>query len=179
MLRLAMVLLVTLAAIIGGDALARHEPPNMVGRAGPRIDRVDIIEKGIFHVVPKPTQDHQASPAGSPRVLAGVVLIANTTVIKPAIGIHFGIRYRIRGYPRGARVPIRIVHHYPIAGLKNPHNQKPTYTYQQTSMKVVGNSAYEGYHLSAPWELVPGIWSFEIWHEGRLLAEQEFELTAH
>lgn len=176
-MRLALVLLVALAALAGGEALARREFPTMVEKSGPRIDRVDIIEKGIFRPIPALTQQNQASPTVGAHALAGVVLVANTAVIKPAIGIHFGIRYRIRGYPRGARVPIRIVHRYPIAGLRNPSTKKKIYTFQQTSMKVVGSTAYQGYHLAEPWELVPGIWSFEIWHNGHLLAVQKFELA--
>ena len=145
MLRLALVLVVALAALGGGEALARREFPAMVKKSGPRVDRVDIIEKGIFDVVPHQAQHNPASPTGSAsRTLAGAVLVANTTVIKPAIGMHFGIRYRVRGYPAGARVPIRIVHHYPIAGLHNPHTKKTTYSYQQTSMKAIGSPAYRG-----------------------------------
>lgn len=176
-MRLIMVLFFAVATLAGGEAQARREFPYMVDRGGPRVDRVDIIEKGIFSAIPKLSQQVLASPTGRVRALAGIVLIKNTDVIKPAIGMHFGIRYTIRGFPIGSRVPIKIVQRYPITGLLNPRANKTTYTYQQTSMKMVGYSAFEGYHLGAPWELVPGIWSFEIWHNGRLLAEQKFELV--
>lgn len=178
-MRLLLVLFIAAATVVGGGAQARREFPYMVDRGGPRIDRVDIIEKGIFRAIPKLAQHDQSSPTGGIRALAGIALIKSTGTFKPAIGMHFGIRYTIRGFPIGARVPIKIVQHYPIAGLLNPRTKKTTYTYQQTSMKVVGYPAFEGYHLGAAWELVPGIWSFEIWHDGRLLAEQKFELTAN
>ncbi|HEY5380299.1 MAG TPA: DUF3859 domain-containing protein [Pseudolabrys sp.] len=178
-MRLLPVLFVAAATLAGSEAQARREFPYMVERAGPRIDRVDIIDKGIYRAIPKLSQQDEASPTGGVRALAGITLIKNTDTFKPTLGMHFGIRYTIRGFPAGARVRIKIVQHYPIAGLKNPRNQKATYSYEQTSMKVVGYPAFEGYHLGAPWELVPGIWSFEIWHEGRLLAEQKFELTAN
>jgi hypothetical protein len=177
-MRLLLVVFIVAATLAGGEAQARREFPFMVDRGGPRIDRVDIIEKGIFRAIPKLKHQDQSSPTGGVRALAGIALIRNTDTFKPALGMHFGIRYTIRGFPTGARVPIKVVQRYPIAGLLNPRTRKTTYAYQQTSMKVVGYPAFEGYHLGAAWELVPGIWSFEIWHNGRLLAEQKFELTA-
>jgi hypothetical protein len=176
-MRPILVLLVALLSMAGGEAQARREFPYMV-RSGPRIDQVVILEKGIYRARPRAVQQDTASPTGGVRALGGVVLVKNTDTFRPKLGMHFGIRYMLRGFPPGARVPIRIVQRYPITGLNNPRTKKTTYTYQQSSFKTVGYPTFAGYHLGGAWELVPGIWSFEIWYDGRLLAEQKFELTA-
>jgi len=178
-MRLFLLLFVALLTMTGGEAQARREFPSQTKSNGPRIDRVDIIEKGIFQARAKQTQQDQASPTGGVRALTTIAMVKETDVFQPKLGMHFGIRYTIRGFPAGARVPVKIVQRYPIAGLLNPRTQKTTYSYQQNSFKTVGYPAYEGYHLGSAWELVPGIWTFEIWHNGRLLAEQKFELTAN
>ena len=176
-MRLVLVLFVALLSIVGGDAHARREFPSQTQRAGgPRVDRITITEKGIFRAKIRSQKQDINSPTGGVRPLATITLIKNTETFVPNAGMHFGIRYMIRGFPRGAKVPIKVVQRYPIAGLKNPRTGKTTYSYQQTSFKTIGYPAFEGYHLGAAWELVPGIWSFEIWYGGRLLAEQKFEL---
>jgi hypothetical protein len=41
-------------------------------------------------------------------------------------------------------------------------------------MKPIGQVLYFGYGFENDWELVPGTWTFEIWSDGRRLAEEKF-----
>lgn len=179
-MRLIVVLFAGMLSIVASDAQARRQfPAQELKKARQlRVDRAEILEAGIYRAQARTAQQNRNSPTGGIRALATVALVKSTATILPERGLHFGIRYVLRGVPRGARVPIRIVQRYPKAGLRNPHTNKTTYVYQQSSFKAIGYPSFEGYHLGSDWELVPGIWRFEIWYKGRKLAEQAFELKA-
>ena len=44
--------------------------------------------------------------------------------------------------------------------------------YQRT--KTIGETVYLGYGFEHAWEIVPGTWTYQIWHDGRKLAERSF-----
>ena len=177
-MRLILVLFVAVLSIMASEAQARRQfPAQELKKARQlRVDRAEILEMGIYRAQARTARQNKNSPTGGIRALATVALVKRTATIPPQRGMHFGIRYVLRGFPRGARVPIRIVQHYPKAGLHNPRTNKTTYVYRKSSFKTIGYPSFEGYHLGSDWELVPGIWRFEIWYKGRKLAEQTFEL---
>jgi hypothetical protein len=179
-MRYLLLLVVALLPGMADEAQARREFPAQIAKnpRTPKITTIEILEKGVFKAQALDPLQNRNSPTGVVRALATVALAESTTTIPSKQGMHFGIRYVVHGFPRGARVPIKVVQHYPKAGLHNPRTNKTTFTYQQTSLKTIGDSNFEGYHLESAWELVPGIWTFEIWYDGRKLAEQKFELTA-
>jgi hypothetical protein len=36
---------------------------------------------------------------------------------------------------------------------------------------------YESYHFDHDWGKVPGVWTFEIWYDGKKLLEQKFTVS--
>ena len=43
--------------------------------------------------------------------------------------------------------------------------------------KAVGETHLKGYTLDDDWEVVPGIWTLQVWFGDRMLAEKRFTLT--
>jgi hypothetical protein len=179
-MRFLLLLLAVLLPTTANEAQARREFPAQIAKnpRTPKITSIEILEKGVFKAQARDPLQNRNSPGGVVRPLDSISLVESTTTIPSKQGMHFGIRYIVHGFPRGARVPIKVVQHYPKAGLHNPRTKKTTLTYQQTSLKMIGYPNFDGYHLENAWELVPGIWTIEIWYDGHKLAEQKFELTA-
>jgi hypothetical protein len=176
--RLTAMLLIAFIAIAGGDAQARREFQLPADKsAGPRVDRVDILAKGIFQAHNARQTQNVSSPTGTAHALTAVRIVKDSDVIQARIGVHFGINYVIRGFPVGTRVSIKVIQRYPPQGLRNPGTKRTAYVYEATMQKTIGYPTFEGYQLEKPWELVPGPWIFEIWHGERKLAEQVFELV--
>jgi len=36
---------------------------------------------------------------------------------------------------------------------------------------------YRDYTFAHDWELLPGVWTFQIWYQGRMLAEEKFTVV--
>src|SRR5262249_23225888 len=93
--------------------------------------------------------------------------------------VSFGLEYVLAGSPVGAGVPVTIVVVLPKEGLHNPVKGEPTYREQWLpSLKPIGAPNIVGYTFEQAWEVVPGLWTFEIWSEGQKLGEQSFCVVA-
>ena len=91
------------------------------------------------------------------------------------IGINFGFEYRLVGTPEGNAATVRIVVIPPKAGLLNPATQQRVYRETWSpSAALIGGTTLIGYLLEKDWELVPGLWRFEVWHADRKVGEQSF-----
>lgn len=67
--------------------------------------------------------------------------------------------------------------HYPSPGLRNPATGKTNIRGEYSEQKKLGTETLQGYGFEEDWELVPGTWTFEIWQDGRKLAEQSFTVV--
>ncbi len=142
-----------------------------------QIERIDIVGKGIYQVaVGKQTPDKQ-TPTGSVASVNEATKIEDTTTVLARIGLEFGIEYVIIGSPTGVQVPIRIVNVYPKQGLHNPKNRKTLRHAEIMRKKIIGDIIYTGYAFENEWEIVPGVWKFELWYKNRKLAEQSFTVS--
>ena len=142
-----------------------------------QIDRIDIVGKGIYEIaVGKLTAERQ-TPTGVAASVENAKMIQDTTTVPARKGLEFGIQYVIVGMPKGAQVPIRIVNVYPKQWLRNPKTHKTVQHAEIVRNKVIGDVIYAGYAFENEWEIVPGVWKFELWFKNRKLAEQSFTVT--
>jgi Domain of unknown function (DUF3859) len=102
--------------------------------------------------------------------------VSSATTVPARKGAHFGFEYRLLGIPRGLQAPIRHVVIFPEGGVR-------TTTGQVLARKdsfitaTIGNLYLRGYNLDEDWEVVPGVWTLQVWFGERKLAEQSFTLT--
>jgi Domain of unknown function (DUF3859) len=142
-----------------------------------RIERIDILGKGIYQVAIGKLTSEKQTPTGVAASVENVKKIEDTTTVPARHGFEFGIEYVIVGAPKGAQVPIRIVNVYPEQGLRNPKTHKTVQRSAIVRNKIIGDVIYAGYGFENEWEAVPGVWKFELWHKNRKLAEQSFTVT--
>jgi hypothetical protein len=138
--------------------------------------RAEIFDAGIYELDFVRTVEAPNTASGTQSIVQNEKLLERTTCIPAARGIRFGFRYRVFGEPAG-QVALRMVNHYPADGLRNPATNKVHYTGEVVQPAIAGGiSLYTGYGFDEDWEVVPGIWVFEIWYKGKLLASQKFEV---
>lgn len=145
----------------------------------PGVDQAEILWAGVYRAQIVGTVEQPATAIGKTNQLSNVVKLETTTTVRARLGTSFGLEYRLSGTALGAATAVKIVVVLPKAGLFNPATQKRTYREEwRHSPSMVGGSSVIGYQLEMDWEVVPGIWKFEIWHDGRKLGEQSFCVIA-
>lgn len=140
-----------------------------------RVRAVEIVGYGIFTA--RETTRVQASTA---RALAadgvkGVTFTKYTTEIPAVLGTTFGIQYLINGTPKGAGFKVISVILFPEPGLVNPRGRTYRKSTEETTT-LIGKKSLYGYGFDEPWELVPGEWIFQIWHNDVRLAQKKFNV---
>jgi hypothetical protein len=142
-----------------------------------RVDRVDIVDRGIYAVTTGGETPDAGTPTGKISAVSAVKLSEATTTIPGRRGTEFGFQYTIVGEPAGAEVSIDVVNSYPSPGLLDPGEKKPVLESRYSRKKKIGETAYLGYGFENDWEIVPGTWTFVISYEGRELARQSFTVA--
>ena len=142
-----------------------------------RVERVDIVDRGIYTVtVGEQTPDPNA-PTGTIAAPGAVKLLEATTAIQGRLGLEFGLQYVVVGEPAGADVPLDFVVTYPEAGLVDPADPNRMLKSGFSRVKKIGDTVYFGFGFENAWEIVPGTWTFTILFQRRKLAEQSFTVT--
>ena len=95
-----------------------------------------------------------------------------TDHIEARLCVQFGIQYEVTGVPPPgpARLTIRVTH----PEMVRPDGERGTVE-SWTSLRPNGPS-FTGFTFSEPYELVAGTWTSTVLYEGRVLAEQKFEV---
>ncbi len=143
----------------------------------PQIDRIDVVEYGIYTNTIENKQANQNSPTGQINEYANIRLAATTHTIPAQLGVTFGEGFTVIGTPNGARVPLHVVVIFPPSGLRNPAMQQPSAHDEWDQNASIGERSHDFYTFENGWEVVPGVWTMQIWYQGRKLAEQSFTVV--
>ncbi len=144
---------------------------------GVRVDRIDIVDKGMYAITPGEQTSGANTPSGTITAVPVARNIQATTTIPGKVGVEFGLHYIVAGAPAGGDVALDFVFTYPAPGLRDPAEAKPILESRFSRLKQIGEKEYLGYGIENAWEIVPGAWSFAIWYQGKKMAEQAFTLT--
>ena len=141
-----------------------------------KIERIDVVDSGIYVVETGEATPDADTPTGEITSQISVENIEQTQTIPGRLGLEFGFQYIVVGSPALGDADLQFVHIYPDEGLKAPDRPEPLLqsAYQRT--KKIGETVYLGYGFENEWEIVPGMWIFQIWHDGKKLAEQSFTI---
>ncbi len=135
---------------------------------------VDIINYGPYRAKTQQIEKTTETPGGRCHIIAETEFIEQTLKIPAILGIRFGFRYRINGTPKGKTVPIKIKKTYP--GLKDPMKPNVIYSHDYIGTHKIGLVYGTGYGFDHAWELVPGMWTFQLIYESKILGEISFEV---
>ena len=142
----------------------------------PRVERLDIVESGFFVYEPV------GIPKESEQSVGGIVIRPKNmrflpeSEVKAQIGTSFGARFRSVGAPRDARVTLRTIWRIPAPGVTDPRNGRTYQESKSTFVTRIGSDYFSGYGFNEQWEIVPGVWSLEIWQDDRKLLERKFTI---
>jgi hypothetical protein len=156
-------------------ALALTGLASAVSAAAPRVDSVKMLDVGVF----EPTtvqKDPADAPSGVVLLQKDVRLTQSTTDVCPRPGVDFGLRYAVEGAPQGAPVAIVVRVNFPGAGVRYPGSRKRERYSEQAYTRDIGAVRFADYTIGGYWDALPGHWSIQFWSDGRLIAEQGFDL---
>lgn len=136
------------------------------------VTSVDIVEHGLYTSEVDRTEQQPNGMGHS--FLKNICHIGTTDKVPLRMGVQFGFRYRANGPREGQVVDLRKVTVFP-APLTPPGFKPVSVTDRMIGMRI-GTVSYSGYGFDHPWELVPGVWTFQMWHRNRKLAEIAFDI---
>jgi hypothetical protein len=143
----------------------------------PQVERIDVVEYGIYTANAESRQSMPGSVAGNLTIEKDIRLLQTTRSVPARRGVEFGFRYVAIGAPVGVAVPFHMVTIFPSPGLKNPRQTADHDRNEFDRTKMIGTTQFRSYVLDNDWEVVPGVWIFQVWYQGRKLAEQKFTLV--
>jgi hypothetical protein len=145
-----------------------------------RVDRLEFVESGFYDAGTVTVVGATLSPGAASRKtldLGDVHLIPDPPATGAHVGLGFGVRFRTLGGPSGARVVLRSVWRIPAPGIHNPSNGNAFRESVADFTAVIGDPHMRGYQFDAPWEVVPGTWTIEIWQGDRKLLEKSLAIN--
>ena len=136
--------------------------------------RVEIVEHGIYTLDIDATT-HDANGIGQNQV-SNICHVSTTTMIPMKPTLTFGFRYRVWGPSTDGIERLTKVVTFPTE-VTPPGAPKPLKSYAEVFSARISMVGYIGYGFDEPWELMRGIWTFQLFQRGRLLAEQNFTIV--
>lgn len=153
------------------------------------VQSIEITEYGIYKTDTESSTAAPGTASGKIEEVSNIKLLEATTTVPAKVGVEFGFRYKIVGQPNAATnaqtgatiagqasgvVNLKNVTHIPAPGIRNPQTKNVTLTSVFSQDHRVGEELYRLYRFTDPWEVVPGLWTLEIWDGDRKLASQAF-----
>lgn len=145
--------------------------------ASPTKTTVRPLWAGTYVVEDSELIDWKPGIGGKRSFAEGTRLQIESTVVNASLGVHFGMRYTFEGPAKGTPVAHTVRWTFPGEGLHDPNSQLPMKVLNIDKTCPVGWSCLAGQYFVHEWELVPGLWTLEIWQESSLLFKQTFEVA--
>lgn len=137
--------------------------------------KVDVYEFGTY--ASADSIEVGLTPKGIVRSkTSGIKQLEETRKVLGRLGVEFGFRYRVEGAKPGVAVPVTIVAKFPPPGVLGRDGGVPVTQDAYTQMATTGAEDFLTWTFEMKSDLVPGIWSFEIWSGDKKLTEQSFEV---
>lgn len=153
-------LVLLLAALAAGAAQAASQ--------------IEIKDFGFYDLSVDGSVPAPEDISGTRNIVSNIRLQRQTDEIDAQLGRSFGFRFRITDPALvGKTLTLRTI----FPPLSNPESKR-TMTTQDRNFVVTstGDILYDGYRFDYDWEMAEGTWSFQILHQGRLLAEKKFKV---
>lgn len=137
------------------------------------LKRIDIVEYGTYTSKVDKVVSAPGTPTGTQNLVSDIRHVESTTTVPARLGAEFGFRYRLVGNS-GASVKLKKVTHIPAPGIRNPQTGNVNMTSVVFLDRTVGSTSFTSYTFDNSWEIVPGIWTVELWDGDRKMVSQGF-----
>jgi len=136
---------------------------------------VKIWEQGVYDCSVK---SYRRGDTGGNAITVSTCKVLNiTTTVTAGVGTLYGCKYELSGSPVGETVTLQHKKMIPHPGVQNATTQEwflESDSFHQVNVGM--KDGFIGWRVDNPSELVPGTWTFEIRHEGRVLGSCNFEI---
>lgn len=141
----------------------------------PQPAKAEILEYGRFELTGEKEKVANANTLdGNAQYATGARFVEKTNRVPATLGTQFGFRYKITGVTEEGTAPFKmVIVHPPIKNAKGEIERRYTVD-ESLPVKDGIVSEVSGYGLERPEELVPGVWTFEIWYKGKRMVTQTF-----
>ncbi len=137
------------------------------------IRAAEVVGYGIFDTTKSVKRHGFSAGAIAKDDVTGIRFLEYTTQIPTILGTDFGFQYIINSSPRGKPIRVTSVIKFPEGGMRHPRGH--IYKESRDSHEVIiGKKALHGYGFDEAWEMVPGQWVFELWHQKARLIKKTF-----
>ena len=142
------------------------------------ISSISIIDYGVTKSTIIDKSSAEMTIAGTIKMTKNPSVIKHTNKIPAKIGSSFGVIYIINGDIKNIIVPIDIqVSHPPMV---NPKTKKIITTQKLQLKHSIGQEHHFSFTFDNEYELAAiGKWIFQFSHNGKLIAEQPFDIIKH
>jgi hypothetical protein len=125
-----------------------------------------IVDYGMYAVTAK-----ACHPTGALLYceIADATHLVTATNIPGKLGVTFGFNYALDS----GGTPVRLVVIFPPAGL---HNPRFPVAHDFKTDQTCSGQCFSCYSFQFPWEIVPGIWTFQVWANGQVVAQKQFNV---
>jgi Domain of unknown function (DUF3859) len=103
-----------------------------------------------------------------------IELVQSTRTVVGAVGNQFGFRYRVEGLPLGTRVPLTMIIKFPPPGVAAKSASTLFLDDDYSHFVAAGSERFWTWTFDDQAQIVPGVWTLEIWYGKQKLAEQTF-----
>jgi Domain of unknown function (DUF3859) len=175
-MRLPMLVISLLAAVPGAAAAQTAT----VTAPAATVSGVTVTNAGTYRAqsVSAPSGAGQLSPTGTVGTASNWHFVSKTSEVAGEVGTQFGIEFRLEGNPVGDGVTLHMVLKFPPKGIRNPNTGDTMHTTKIAFPNLkIGALCLLGYGFDKAWEIVPGVWTEQIWYQDRMLAEQTFTVS--
>jgi Domain of unknown function (DUF3859) len=128
--------------------------------------------------VSTPARAGQLSPTGTIGTAVNWHFVSSAEEVVGKVGTQFGIEFRIDGAPVGDRVTLHLVLAFPPQGVRNPNTGDMMHAANIAFPDIkIGALCVLGYGFDSAWEIVPGVWTEQVWYQDHMLAERKFTVS--
>jgi hypothetical protein len=151
-----------------------------VAKPAPSVAGITITKVGNYtgQSTSAPAEAGQPSPTGTVGTAVNWHFVSDSTAVDAKVATQFGIEFRIDGMPAGETVTLHLGLTFPPQGIRNPNTGERLQSAKIAfpNMKI-GALCLLGYGFDNAWEIVPGVWTEQIWYQDRMLAERSFTVS--
>lgn len=137
-----------------------------------KVDGIEILAYGEFKATSLTTKDAENTSLGKMTVLKDIELVKQSNIIDADTGTQFGVKYFVKGSPKGTNVAlsVRLLH----PATSNPDRKNSSTSETWVANAKVGSANYSGWIFEYAWELVPGDWTLQLYYKDQKMLEKKF-----
>lgn len=171
---LALAALVGLAAAPASAAKARPAAAQKAEAQKLTVTGAKVLEFGVYTSTVAKREKSASVVDGIKDRATDFKLVRKSTLVSAGLGTGIGLKYVLKGAPKGAAVNIDVVVRHPA--IVNQETRETMTQSSATYERFIGQAEHAVWSFDTPEDLVPGEYVIELVFEGKVLAQKVFRV---